>query len=138
MKAFAALLDRLETAGDDETAARVLADWLAQQRDPERGVALGLLLGVTPLVRAGRSTIPALAERLDPALLAIGREVAGELAETIALMWPGPTDAGDDAPTVADIAAALSPTSDRATLAARLADLLDALGPAERVALLRL
>src|SRR5262249_5967625 len=101
MKSFAALIDRLETARDDETAARALADWLSQERDPERGVALAVLLGVLPIARVGRSVIAALAQRLDPTLLSIGREVAGELAETIALMWPAPTDARENAPTLA-------------------------------------
>lgn len=135
MHAFAALTARLENARDEETAVRALAAWLADAPGPERGVALGFLVGATPIRRVGRKTLGVLADRLDPVLLAIARETTGDPAESIALMWPGPPSASAGAPTLAETAAALA---DAPPAADRLAAWLDALPPAARVTLLRL
>ena len=135
MKRFAALLDRLDTAADDDTATRVLADYLARAPDPDRGAALGVLLGATRLRRAGPAVVRGLAaQRLDDALLAIGRDVTGDLGEAVALMWPASSN-DTLAPSVSSIVAALAATPPSPE---RLADWLDRFGPAERVALIRL
>jgi DNA ligase-1 len=137
MTPFTALIERLEAARDEETAARALADYLRRAEDPDRGIALGLLLGAIPVARAGRPVVTALAERLDATLLEISLEVVGELAETVALMWPG--TGATRPPRLADVVAALAPPAPaRDAFVARLAALLDALEPAARVALLRL
>jgi DNA ligase-1 len=138
MNRFASLIERLEAEREEETAARVLADYLARTNDFDRGHALGALVGATPLARAGRPVLRALAERLEPELLAISQEVVRDLGETIALMWPAPAG-GAQPPSLIEIVEALGRASrEPEGFAALLAGWLDRLDPAARVALIRL
>jgi DNA ligase-1 len=136
---FAALLERLDGASDDEVRARVLADYLAATPDPDRGLALGLLLGELSTTRVGPAAIRALGARLDPVLLDVSLDVARDLSEAVALMWPGPTEPSPAAPCLPEIAARLGALDAKGGGAVvLLADWLDRLEPSARVALLRL
>ncbi|MGD2133670.1 MAG: hypothetical protein PVI23_12825 [Maricaulaceae bacterium] len=133
MDEFAALYERLDAKPDEADAARLLADYLSRTPDPDRGLALGLLLGALDPPRLSRKDLRALGERLDSELLAIAKETCGDEIEAIALMWPAP---GVDRSrlSVSDATAQLAKRAESDTFAA----VLDQLAPSARVTLLRL
>ena len=68
---------------------RLLPDYLATTPDPDRGWALAALTGDLDLRHAKPALIRALvAERVDPVLFALSYDYVGDLAETVALIWP--------------------------------------------------
>lgn len=96
MKAFADLLDRLAYTPSRNDKLRLLADYFATAPDPDRGWALaaltdGLFLRL-PLRRILTETIE---PRVDPVLFALSRDYVGDTAETIALIWPGRSEASE-------------------------------------------
>jgi DNA ligase-1 len=138
MDAFAALIERLDGTPDEDSAARVLAQYLAQTPDPDRGYALAAIIGAVPRHKLSRAALVGLAEaRLDPTLFTISKAMVGDVAETIALMWPVPAEPDRPAPSVAEAVAALD-RSPSPVLTAQIARWLDSLAPSARVALLRL
>ena len=91
MNRFAALLDRLAYEGGRNNKLRLIADYLRQTPDPERGWALAALTGALSFQHAKPGMIRALiAERTDPVLFALSYDYVGDLSETVALMWPAP------------------------------------------------
>lgn len=136
MKPFAALLERLAFSPQRMAKTRHLVRFFAEQPDPERGWALAALTGVLKLRNAAPSLLRGLAEeRVDPELFRLSYDFVGDLAETVALIWPGP-QTGDD-PSLHAVIAELRETP-RAALPAAVAARLDALGPSERYACLKL
>ncbi len=133
MIAFAGLLDRLAFATDPSARIALLHQYLRNSPDPERGYAVGLLTGAirVPSLRPG--AIRSLAkQRLDPALFAWSYAFAGDLSETVALMWP-PSRTNAPPPTLAEIV-----QTPAAALPALLPTWLDASEPDMRLALLKL
>ena len=97
MEDFAALLDALVYTTSRNRKLALIAAYLRQAPDPDRGWALaGLTEGLDfPAVKA--STVRNLMmERVDPVLWALSRDFVGDTAETASLLWPAP---GDAAPT---------------------------------------
>lgn len=138
MHRFAALLDGLLLTPSRNGKLALIADYLRETRDPDRGWALAALTGAVdfPAVKAG--TVRSLmAERVDPVLWALSRDFVGDTAETASLMWPEPQCAPQGpAPTLGEIVAALGGTT-RASAPALLASLLDRLDTAGRYALIK-
>jgi DNA ligase-1 len=136
VKAFAELLDRLSYAPQRLTKLRLLAAYLRDTPDPDRGLAVAVLtdgLGLRLPVR--RLVAELMAGRVDPHLYRLSRDYVGDTAETVALLW------GDTAPQPAPRLAALVEAirvSPRPALAPMLAAALDALDPTGRWALLKL
>src|SRR5487761_2574961 len=89
MQALAALLDDLAFApGEAGRSARIGRD-LAAVADPDRGWGLAVLAGALELPAIGPAALHRLAEaRLDPVLFALSHDFVGDLAETLALLWP--------------------------------------------------
>lgn len=89
MKAFAALLDRLAYTPSRLGKLRLLTDYFANTPDPARGHALAALTGGLTLDAAKPAAIRALvATRVDPTLFEWSYDYVGDLAETVALIWP--------------------------------------------------
>lgn len=136
MQSFAALLDRLLLSPRRSVKLQVLADYFRSTQDPERGYALGVIAGAIRLPAARAGALRALAaERVDPELFAISYDFVGDLAETVALIWPAAaTNAAP--PSLTEVVEAL----ERATPAqasALIPAWLDAMQPRDRWALLK-
>lgn len=136
MRAFSRLLeDLLFTPGRNAKLAHLVA-YFRSVPDPDRGWALAALAGDLALPTLTPSRIRGMVqERVDPVLFELSYDYVGDLAETVALIWPG----GDvrEAPGLDEIMGMLA---DAGTVAAgaRLAELCDRMGPSERLALIKL
>ena len=102
MKAFADLLERLLFSPGRNTKISLLHAYFATRPDPERGYALAAIAGDLDFPGAKPATLRAMAEsRSDPELFALSYDFVGDLAETIALIWPNAhTDASPELPEI--------------------------------------
>lgn len=137
MRAFADLLERLvHTPGRTAKLALLRAHFTAQP-DPDRGWALAAFAGALDLPAVKPAVIRALAEaRTDPVLFRLSHDFVGDLAETVALIWPAPADPAPP-PRLSEVVAALQSAS-RAARPDLLAGLFDRLDPSARFALIKL
>ncbi|GGE24620.1 ATP-dependent DNA ligase [Primorskyibacter flagellatus] len=136
MKAFADLLERLAFTPARNGKLRLLRDYFAARPDPERGYALAALTGDLGLRTVTPSLLRALAvERVDAELFALSYDFVGDLAETMALIWPEP-DAPSD-PGLTDLVEELAGAG-KARLPGIITSRLDELGQSERYAYLKL
>ena len=89
MKAFATLLDRLIYTRSRNAKLALIAAYLRENPDPDRGWAMAALTEVLdfPAVKAAMARA-LLATRVDEQLARLSRQFVGETAETIALLWP--------------------------------------------------
>src|SRR5579871_2833165 len=137
MKAFARLLDRLSFSPARNAKLTLLSDYLSNVPDPERGWALASLTGELAFDEAKPAMIrKAIEARLDPMLFALSYDFVGDLAETVALVWPAKPGANRE-PDLSEVIDALRSASRREVpqLIERWLDALDADG---RWALLKL
>lgn len=139
MKRFARLAEALAFMPSDEGKRRLLADYAATVPDPDRGWGLAVLLGVVNARPARPAVLRALAaRRTDPALFALSHGFVGDLAETLALMWPDPPPRANSLPpSIAEVAAALG-TVPRGGVEELLEGWLDTLDAVGRYTLLKL
>ncbi|ALA17010.1 MULTISPECIES: cisplatin damage response ATP-dependent DNA ligase [unclassified Chelatococcus] len=142
MNDFAELLDRLAFEPRRNAKLRLMEDFFRTTPDPERGYALAALTGGLSFRNAKPGLVRALiAERTDPVLFALSYDYVGDLSETVALMWPAPSQAGTghnaSPPRLADVVEGLSMTA-KTELPGLLARWLDALDETGRWALLKL
>lgn len=137
MERFARLLDQLAFTPQRNGKLRALEVHFAQTPDPERGLALAALTGALEFRGAKSGVIRALAaQRTDPVLFALSYDYVGDLAETVALIWPARRGA-NRAPELAEVIATLQ-TITRAEAPERIEAWLDALDSTGRWALLKL
>lgn len=137
MEEFAALLDALVYTRSRNAKLKLLADYLRDTPDPDRGWALAALTDGLDFPAVKSSTIRnLLTERIDPVLWTLSREYVGDSAETASLLWPEPPEAPSP-PTVSEAVDALSRMT-RANVMADLPRLLDRLDANGRYALLKL
>src|SRR5947207_6756268 len=137
MIAFAELLERLVFTPSRNAKIALLRRYFATQPDPDRGIGLAAITGDLSLTAAKPGLIRELATtRTDPVLFGWSYDYVGDLAETVALMWPAaPTNAAP--PALAEVVATLQATP-KAELPAIVAGWLDASTPSVRFALLKL
>ena len=136
MIAFADLLERLVFAPSRHAKIDLLRRYFITQPDPDRGVGLAAVAGELRFATAKPGLIRELAAaRTDPVLLEWSYDYVGDLAETVALMWPGQAEA--DPPRLADVVQALD-TAPRAALPGLVAGWLDSCDATTRFALLKL
>ncbi len=91
MKEFADLLERLVFAPGRNTKISLLRAYFATRADPERGYALAAIATALDFPGAKPAQLRGLVEsRTDPELFALSYDFVGDLAETIALIWPAP------------------------------------------------
>jgi ATP-dependent DNA ligase len=139
MNRFAHLLDRLAYEHARNAKLRLLAEYFRTAPDPDRGWALAALAGSLSFAHAKPGLIRALiVERVDPVLFGWSYDYVGDLAETVALLWP-PLPATDKTqpPSITMVVTALA-TLGKAELPGQLARWLDALDETGRWALLKL
>jgi DNA ligase-1 len=137
MKAFARLLDQLAFTPSRNAKLTLLRDYLSHAPDPERGWALASLTGALTFDAAKPAFIRKAAEaRLDPLLFALSYDFVGDLAETVALVWPARTGANRE-PELPEVVDALR-TASRREVPQLLERWLDALDAGGRWALLKL
>jgi DNA ligase-1 len=91
MNRFAALLDRLAFEPRRNAKLRLLVDYFRHTPDPDRGWALAAMTDALMFKEAKPNVIRGLVEaRVDPELFRMSYHYVGDLAETVALIWPGP------------------------------------------------
>ena len=136
MRAFATLLDRLSLTSSRNAKLILVRDYLRERPDPERGWALAALTGELSFNAAKPAMIRRAAEaRIDPILFRWSYDYVGDLAETVALIWPARRGA-NRAPELDEVVDALR-TATRSEIPALLETWLDALDPDGRWALLK-
>ncbi|MBS0333451.1 MAG: cisplatin damage response ATP-dependent DNA ligase [Proteobacteria bacterium] len=137
MRAFADLLDRLSLTASRNAKLRLVTDYLRETPDPDRGWALAALTGDLSFDAAKPAFIrKAVEERMDPQLFWWSYEYVGDLAETVALVWPARPGANRE-PELSEVVEALRGAS-RAEVQRLIEGWLDALQPTGRWALLKL
>ena len=138
MRAFAHLLDRLSLTASRNAKLVLVRDYLASAPDPERGLALAALTGELSFHAAKPAMIrKAVEARMDPVLFGWSYNYVGDLAETVALVWPRQYGRNEPEPTLPEVVDALRSTHRNDT--PRLIEgWLDALDSTERWALLKL
>src|SRR5438270_12062358 len=116
-----------------------MQEYFAATADPGRGGALAALTGALSFAEAKPSQVGGLAmARVDPELFGWSWDFVGDLAETVALIWPEPEMQDQSAvPSLSEIVSTLQGAS-RADVGAHLAPWLDALDATGRWALLKL
>ncbi len=138
LPAFAELLERLVFTPGRNAKLALLRDWFATQPDPDRGVGLAALTEELVFTTAKPMLIRDLvAARTDPVLLALSHDYVGDLAETVALIWPERMGVNAEPPTLSEVVEALEVTP-KAELPALIAGWLDTLDSGGRLALIKL
>ena len=137
MRAFAELLDRLSLTGSRNAKLTLVRDYLRETPDPDRGWALAALTGDLSFDAAKPAFIrKAVEERMDPQLFWWSYDYVGDLAETVALVWPARPGANRE-PDLSEVVDALRGAT-RPEVQKLIEGWLDALQPTGRWALLKL
>jgi DNA ligase-1 len=137
MHAFAELLDRLSFTPSRNAKLTLVRDYLAGAPDPERGYALAALTGELTFDAAKPAMIRRAVEaRVDPVLFGWSYDYVGDLAETVALIWPAKPGANRQ-PALEEVIDELR-LATRAETARLIESWLDALDAVGRWALLKL
>jgi len=142
MRAFSQLLDDLVYTRSRNTKLKLIGHYLKETPDPDRGYGLAALTGTLDIPAVKGAAVRAIAEeRVDPVLLYMSRDYVGDMAETVALLWPKPLD---EPPEIDDAAITITEAVNRLRSASRmdaprvLATMLDHLDASGRFALLKL
>ena len=137
MRAFARLLENLLFTPGRNAKLALLADYFATTPDPDRGYALAALAGELGLPSVTPGRIRGMAEeRVDPVLFRLSYDYVGDLAETVALIWPaGETPSAS--PSLSEVVEAFGTAGpvEAGNLLARFCDRMTA---SERLALIKL
>jgi len=138
MRAFADLLDRLSLTASRNAKLTLVRDYLAATPDPDRGWALAALTGDLSFSAAKPAFIrKAVEERMDAVLFRWSYDYVGDLAETVALVWPTRPGANRE-PELSEVVDALAGAT-RPEVQRLIEGWLDALtDPTARWALLKL
>ncbi len=137
MRAFAELLDRLSFTPSRNAKLVLVRDYLAGAPDPERGYALAALTGELVFDAAKPAMIRRAVEaRVDPVLFGWSYDYVGDLAETVALIWPARPGANRE-PALEEVVDELR-AAHRHSSQALIEGWLDALDATGRWALLKL
>ena len=138
MIAFADLLERLTLTPGRLAKIALLRHFFETEPDPDRGIGLAALTGELAFDAAKPGLIRALAQsRTDPVLFAWSYDYVGDLAETVALMWPSPCGPAPPPPLLAEVVSSLARTP-KAALPDLVAGWLDASPSGVRLAILKL
>ena len=142
MRSFSQLLDDLVYTRSRNTKLKLIGDYLKEAPDPDRGYGLAVLTGTLEIPALKHAAVRAIAEeRVDPVLLYMSRDYVGDMAETVALLWPKPVgepaEADDATIRISDAVDRLRSTS-RMDAPHALASMLDHLDASGRFALLKL
>ncbi len=142
MRAFSQLLDDLVYTRSRNTKLKLIGNYLRETPDPDRGFGLAALTGTLDIPAVKGAAVRAIAEeRVDPVLLYMSRDYVGDMAETVALLWPtsatGVPEADDATISITEAIERLRSTT-RLDAPRTLAAMLDHLDASGRFALLKL
>ena len=142
MRDFSQLLDGLVYTRSRNAKLKLIGDYLKRTPDPDRGHAMAALTGELDLRGVKPALIRAITEeRVDAKLFYLSWSYVGDLAETVALLWPKrldqPADVDDGTLRISSVVERLS-TLSRSEAPAAVADMLDHLDASGRYALLKL
>lgn len=138
MHDFADLLNRLIFMPSRNGKIRLMADYFARHDDPERGWVLAALTGELDFKNAKAGMIKDLIkDRADPVLFRYSYDYVGDLAETVACMWPAEKSSRNSKPDLDEIIQTLR-AAKRKDIPGIVRSWLDILGPDERYAVIKL
>lgn len=136
MKTFAALLEKLILTPSRNRKLETLASYFENTPDPDRGYALAAITRDLKLKNLKGGALKELArEHVDPTLFDLSYDYVGDMAETIALIWP--TQRSGKLPRVAEFIELVESTP-KTKLPEATASLLDIANPSERWAFIKL
>jgi DNA ligase 1 len=135
--AFADLLERLVFTPSRNAKIALLRRYFATQPDPDRGIGLAAITGELSFTVAKPGLIRELgASRVDPVLFDWSYDYVGDLAETVALIWPAQR-VNAEPPALAEVVEVLE-TAPKVELPRIVAGWLDSSDASTRLALLKL
>ncbi len=142
MREFSQLLDGLVYTRSRNAKLKLIGDYLRRTPDPDRGYALAALTGELNLPAVKPAAIRSIAEeRIDPTLFYMSWDYVGDLAETVALLWPKavdqPSEIDDGTLRISNVVERLASLG-RSEAPQALAGMLDHLDASGRYALLKL
>jgi DNA ligase-1 len=138
MRAFSGLLERLVLTPSRNRKVELLVHYFRDRPDPDRGYGLAALTSVLDLPSVKPGLFRELAiETTDPELFKYSYDFVGDLAETVALIWPVDNREMKIDLRLAEVVESLSKVS-RSQSPVVVRNLLDRLGPSERFALIKL
>lgn len=140
MERFSILLDDLYFTNSTKAKEAILAAYLRETPDPDRGWALAAIAGTLRFNLFKRNlTKTLMAERMDPFLFDVSRDYVGESSETVALAWRASPNAKilNRLPSLSEVIDEFR-RRDKAGIQNYLIDLLDNMTPPQRWALLKL
>lgn len=137
MEAFSNLLEQLYFTAGTKAKAQLIADYIENTPDPDRGWAIAAMAGTLRFDFFKRNTVKKLiTEHTDPALFAMSYDYVGEVSETVAHLWPfnSPVSPLPSLHSIVDTFATVS----KQKVSATLAEYLTMMTPSQRWALLKL
>jgi DNA ligase 1 len=136
MKTFAALLENLLLTPSRNQKIAYMVRYFREAPDPDRGYALAALTGQLSIQNVKAMMLKNIAlEKVDRELFYMSHDYVGDLAETIALIWPD--HSGKSLPTLSGLVEELM-TMDPDKLPGLVADHLSSATPTERWAIVKL
>ncbi|HEY0324962.1 MAG TPA: cisplatin damage response ATP-dependent DNA ligase [Allosphingosinicella sp.] len=141
MRDFSQLLDALVYTRSRNAKLKLIGDYLRRTPDPDRGWALAALTGELDIPGVKPALVRALIEeRCDPLLFRMSWDYVGDMAETVALLWPKrseqPAEIDDGTLRIGAVVERLR-TLGKAEAPAAIAEMLDHLDASGRYALLK-
>ena len=137
MKKFASFLDAILLTPSRNQKIAHMVRYFREAPDPDRGYALAVLTGNLSIQNVKSALLKDVTlEKVDPVLFGMSYDYVGDLAETIALIWPAE---GSEAPlpTLSGLILELE-SLPKAKLAGVIAGHLSSASPTERWAIIKL
>lgn len=136
MKKFAAFLENLLLTPSRYQKIAYMRAYFSEAPDPDRGYALAVLTGAMSFRNVKPKLLKDIVlEKVDPVLFEMSYDYVGDLAETIALIWPDHT--GDSLPSLSGLIEELS-SLPASKLTGVIAAHLSSATPTERWAIVKL
>ena len=139
MRAFSDLLEALLFSPRRTVKLAHLVNWVRSTDDPDRGWGLAALTCDLSFSGVKSGVVRELAEQVtDPDLFALSYDFVGDLAETVALLWPDSDPVSDGKkPSLSEVVGVLT-SIHRKDAVLQLSDWMNNLKVSERWALLKL
>ncbi|MGB1546574.1 MAG: ATP-dependent DNA ligase, partial [Candidatus Puniceispirillaceae bacterium] len=139
MRAFSDLLEVLLFSPRRTVKLAHLMNWIRSTDDPDRGWGLAALTCELSFSGVKSGVVRELAEQVtDPDLFALSYDFVGDLAETVALLWPDSDSVSDKTkPSLSEVVGVLTSIR-RKDAVLQLSDWMNNLKVSERWALLKL